>query len=660
MSAGGVPVERATARCGWGPHVLVHIGDAVQGRYPVEVSVVDDAGAVRVLPGATIDDATLDDLPDLTTDDTSAGATELAEAGDVLFGLLGAGLAEATGAGPLRLLLDVRPAGLRVLPWELLRDPDMGTFPFRDRDTPAARVYPKVVRTADVAVPAHVLVVVGDPLDDQLGADDEIDAIFEGLREAPCCWQVDVLRGPTMERFDEVYRDVEPDVLHVIGHGLDSDEGPAVDVQAGGAQVWQLTADFLTGVLDRMPRMAVLSACRSGAQPSQDASRLARGLSDALLRAGTHAVIAMQGDVVPASGARFTRALYAALARGDPVDTAAAEGRAAVKLAGRRHGARDWALPVLMLAADPGGLLRQPRRWSPEAVIGRHRELAPVPLMVDRTQARRWLQKRIRAAPDGDTGAGLLFVAGPERAGKSLLVLSALVAHAIRGAPVVYHSLEGHGCVSTADLVSRLIDAAGRWLAAADLPQDVLSALKQTSTEPGVAVPLLPPTGRADEPRTAAANAYQRLLGPLRALAGATDGPPLVLVLDGVGGIDERDAFVRGLLEPAALGSLGKVWLIVVDELNTLRDLAGERAEWLGEDRLLEVETFPPEDVVALVREYLARGRPAKVADPERWRAGWERMVGWAQDEPNFEPELFVSAAQLFMRGTGFPIGGQR
>ena len=488
--------------------------------------------------------------------------------------------------------------------------------------------------------------IVGDPQDKpDLGQDNEIEAIYEGLRRAPCGWHIDVLRGPTKEQLTARYRDFAPDVLHIIGHGTRGWGGPAVQMLPPGGRPWDLDAEFLVGNLPDglKPRLTVLNACRTADQP-HEALELARGLADALLDKGASAVVAMQGDIAPDPAACFTEHLYAALGGPAPVplDFAVAQARAAV---GRLDvEPRDWVLPRLTLRADPAILLHQPQQVLPADLIRAHPGFGEVMRMVDRSSQRRLVQ-RLDAAPpcDGPDPSGLLFVTGPPAIGKTLLMRSCVVSRAARGGAVVYHSSEGQGFVRAADFLLSLVDAVERWLGgrAAELCRDTTVALcevfgREVPMRYGAALarapqPAPPPAllltpARPQDPILAAYSMVRDLLGHL-----AGSGT-MVLVLDHVYWIDEKRAFVSGLIEPAARGDLAGVRVVLVEESKLLEGIAGQGTAVSMMDREIKVPAFTRAEAVALAREYLVRSRPCDV-DEQRWAEVRTMMIDWATAE---------------------------
>lgn len=626
--------------------VHVTIREAVDDRYPVELRRVDELGADVAVRSGTVG---RDDVSSLDLDPAllpNATEPEVDKAGLALFDLLDAAGLSAVWAAPqlCPLLFDIRPQELDGLPWELLRAPG-GIAPFRDAAVPAIRArLPWRDPAPRAPLPVHVLVIVGDPDDADLAVDAEIDAIHDGLRTAPCCWQVEVLTAPTQQALFECYPEIAPDIVHIIGHGVRTPDGPGVAMRPPGAPGWDLTADFVTGAMLAMPappRLVVLNACRTAEEPNR-AARLARALTSALLERDTPAVVAMQGDVDSGAAATFSRSLYAALAGGRPLDEAVVAARAAVRFAGR-FPARDWALPLAEITAAPAAVLGYAPRIAPAAVLSRHRGFRSVGLVVDRAPQRRILHRRIRPEPE-TAGDSLLFVTGEPEVGKSSLARACVVAQAVRGDGVVYHSLE-NGTVCAADFVLGVVDAARRWLGrwATPLCDETAAGVAALFGRPapgGAAA--VPPADLMDltlytpaRPNVAYApvdDAYRSLQALLVALARTQ---PLVLVLDHVGRVDEPAALVRGLIEPAATpGGLPGVQIVVVEGSDRIADLlsdpAGDVAEALG--RHIPVPAFGSGEVPALVREFLTRIRPDPV-DTAKWAKMRSKMIMWAAEK---------------------------
>lgn len=570
------------------------------------------------------------EVPDLATADEDG----LAAVGGELFGLLNGGeLVEAWRQDVGTIVLDVRADRLRALPWELLVDND-DKCPFSRAEQPAVRsTLPYPLDPPELSVPIHLMIVVGDPEDPAVDSAAEIDAIYRGLRGAPCCWQVDVLVKPSREELLEAFAEVLPHVFHFVGHGTSAGGAPALKIVADSGE-WDLTARFVARALGGAPpRLVVLNACRTAGRTA------VRGVSDAFLKEGAAAVVSTQGDVASTAAVRFAESLYRELASGRPVDVAVARARGKLEFA-TGMSPSDWALPVVETAAEPGSVLRHTRRWELKEVLQRYHELKEVPHLVDRSADRRRVHRGV-GVPDN----GLLYVTGAEQAGKSMLVRSYLLTRVVSGGPVVYVSLEGRIRVSTDDFVRMVAEEAKRWLDdyAAPLCDDTLAALSGQVQGP----PMLSarPAGSfvPVDPR------YKKLQGLLVNLARTK---PLVVLLDDVTLVNDHDALVNGLLAPASRGELHGVQVIVAGGRDRLRELTGER---ITPHLEIEVRKFAKQDAVLLVREYLARRRPDQVvaADQAKWDRFEQLMLEWAEERVMALNDL-LAPFEVVNHGSGY------
>jgi len=158
-------------------------------------------------------------------------------------------------------------------------------------------------------------------------------------------------------------------IFHFAGHGeFKGDMGDRYGSQEGvGAVILvddhghaepfsaQKLAINLTG---RSVRLAVLTACEVG---QRDAANAWAGVVTALTHAGIPAVVGMQFRIRDTNALAFSRAFYRALAAGQPIDAAVADGRFAIFNRGDED-ERDWGVPVLYLRAEDGVLFPQERK----------------------------------------------------------------------------------------------------------------------------------------------------------------------------------------------------------------------------------------------------------------------------------------------------------
>lgn len=177
-------------------------------------------------------------------------------------------------------------------------------------------------------------------------------------------------------------------IFHFAGHGkfeggpserYGSQEGAGAVIlldDKGGAKPFsaQKLAINLTG---RSVRLAVLTACEVG---QRDAASAWAGVVTALTHAGIPAVVGMQFRIRDTNALAFSRAFYRALAAGQPIDAAVADGRLAIFSRGDDN-ERDWGVPVLYLRAIDGVLF--PQAGSKPVIVGPDqtapRVISPVP-----------------------------------------------------------------------------------------------------------------------------------------------------------------------------------------------------------------------------------------------------------------------------------------
>jgi len=625
--------------------ILIRIGERADDAYPVQLCLDDGSDPLwhehphtcGSIPALALDGGRL------SLADDSVEHAAIAAAGQALLNSVSSGnLAGAWTAGgeqARHLMLDVRPPELRNLPWELLRD-QRQRWLFSDRERPAMRArLPFKVELTAMPVPVRLLVVLGDPADTDLGADDEIDGIYEGLRRVPGGWQVEVLHGPRMEDLRTSFAEMAPHVLHFIGHGTTQGGEPALEVRNATGH-WALTAGFIANALKGAPppRLVVLNACRTSEGGPQE---LLWGVTDGFLQNGAAAVVSMQGAIARDPAVRFSTELYRLLASGAAVDAAVAGARFEVQWTGGFH-PRDWALPSLTVQADPATILRLRHPVDPDGVLAERDDFDDVCWMVDRSREHRSIWQRF--APDiGEAAAGadLLFVTGVPRVGKSALVRSWVLTCRLRQLPAVYAELPRKN-IDWSELLERIASAAAGWLgtdarARSDaFVREMQAVLGQLSVVgPGVGampVPLAPAAFAAPAPFPRprllgdyVEDVFDRFRTFARELAG---DEPLLLVVDGIQKVKQFDHIVQGLLRPAAAGALRPVWLVIVEQQDLVRRMVPAD---LLKDRQVQVPPFKKDSVVRLTREYYTRkrGEYTEVQEnfPDRWELFVESMI---------------------------------
>lgn len=338
------------------------------GEYTVRV-IRSPAGG-ETSAGFRLDvDAILDRLPELEAvvlaSAVPARATipvaekTLREVGQQLFQALFTGAVKGTyraslGAAQqfghrLRVVLRLAAPELAALPWELLFDPDAGSYVCQDmpllRRIPAADYNP---RPLEVVPPLRILGIVAAPHDlPGLDAEAEKQHLTDALAEPVAAglvelvwadeatWtgiQTSLLAGPWQ-------------VLHFIGHGdydTNRQEG-RIALESNTGRTDMVESSRLMHLLreaEPTPRLVVLNSCSSRQAGQQN---LFSRTAAALVHGGISAVAAMQFAISDASAIAFARGFYSAIAHGRNIDKATGSGRRSIM----GLGTLEWVTPVL-------------------------------------------------------------------------------------------------------------------------------------------------------------------------------------------------------------------------------------------------------------------------------------------------------------------------
>lgn len=263
------------------------------------------------------------------------------------------GRIEAGAAQGLRLCLSIEDAALAYLPWELIHDPNRGFLAVA-----ANSAFSRYLRVPEPPLlvhqkPLRIVVIVESPKpnglapiseEEQLSLKAGLDSLGDGVKYL-------MLQNPSIEEIqNELQKD--PHVVHFLGHGTSSQ---LIFVNKNGETTGVTDEQFAILFLGRRSlRLVVLNACQSSA--AQDGS-IFSGIGPALVRAGLPAVVAMQYPTVQLdSAAKFSAAMYRALANGLPIDVAVNEGRNLLA-AGPLLKTRDWSTPVLYLGTRSGRII---------------------------------------------------------------------------------------------------------------------------------------------------------------------------------------------------------------------------------------------------------------------------------------------------------------
>lgn len=270
----------------------------------------------------------------------------------------------------LRLRFDGTPE-LEALPWELMYDRELDTFPARSPRTPLVRYVdvPAEPRPLHVKGALRVLLVLASPTGlPELDVDRERRAVEAAATSAPAgTMTVELLPRPTVEALDDWLAHQDVHVVHVIAHGGVESGSAVVYLADAYGRPEAVTAERLglrLGAHDPL-RLVVLNACdTTGAGDDGGFARL-------LVRSDVADVVAMQRVVSDQAAATFAAALYSAVAQGIPLDQAVAGSRVSMA----DGGGLEWATPVLFMRSPDGRLFDQSpgSAADPNADLGRRR-----------------------------------------------------------------------------------------------------------------------------------------------------------------------------------------------------------------------------------------------------------------------------------------------
>ncbi|HEX7681523.1 MAG TPA: CHAT domain-containing protein, partial [Thermoanaerobaculia bacterium] len=514
-------------------------------------------------------------------------------------------LTKARRAGGRKLRVSVRIAAkeLRRLPWELMvRD---RRLLFSDPENPISREWPAPAEAsvADEALPLRILVVIGVRDDDEkVKWKEELEVLRRSLHDNDMV-ELEELICPDAQEVIDALRDVQPHVLHFIGHGRMNAATKEAELvfYGAGTRAWPVNRIIQDLTLAGWtPPLVFLNACRSG---DLDADQSAYELAQVFIEQGARCVIGMQGDIDGGAAAVFAESVYQAIVKGRPLDSAVAGGRAAIAL--QRGETRDWALPVMYLAsAAPEAL---PREFGiPNAVqlLNDFREkFKELDDFVDRRDERRGLCSTLLGRGQSLQPQNLIVVVGPDAIGKSGVVGWCARHLRLRGRQVHYRNLARKEGVEIRSVLKSIRDgiADAHCAVLGPLPAEPFQAFDRKLKALEANEP------EADDPIPQLVETFIAGL----ALLAEKSSEPVVIVLDqfeltvpGAGGTVDTEDFrvhLKPFFDSVAAGMAGNLKLVVVireRELNKEASAAALKNK--GKD--VRIGTWPGAEFELLAR----------------------------------------------------------
>ncbi|MBD0312439.1 MAG: CHAT domain-containing protein, partial [Microcoleus sp. T3-bin5] len=274
----------------------------------------------------------------------------------------------------LQLRLGLKGRHLPRLPWEVLHAGDRplatGTDVVFSRYQPGTSLF-KQTRILPEPGPLKILMAIASPSDrDSLQLKREVLHLQEELenrtanplKNSPHSpeIQLTILEQPDREQLTQALEQGHYQVLHYAGHSnLGSRGGELYLVSSRTGLTETLSGDDLAGLLvNNGIQMAVFNSCRGAyGDPSDLADDSPeRNLTEALVKRGIPAVLAMAESIPDDVALTLTRLFYRNLNQGYPVDLSLSRARAGLISAYGSH-QLYWALPILYQHPDFDGYL---------------------------------------------------------------------------------------------------------------------------------------------------------------------------------------------------------------------------------------------------------------------------------------------------------------
>ena len=249
----------------------------------------------------------------------------------------------------LRVILRLDDPDLMALPWEGMYDG--ATDSYVSRREPLLRYLPVPTRPPPLKVqlPLRILALTASPrglalLDIQKEREDLDRALESPVQKG--LFDVHWIENATWQAVQEALLNGEWHVVHFIGHGYydtDHDEGVLAFVNDEGRAHRVRTEALVDLFLEAkpMPRLVVLNACETSATGSTD---MFAAVASSLVRAGVHAVAAMQFEISDKAAIAFCSGFYSAISAGRGVGAAVRSGRIAILGLGD---SLEWMTPTL-------------------------------------------------------------------------------------------------------------------------------------------------------------------------------------------------------------------------------------------------------------------------------------------------------------------------
>jgi len=273
----------------------------------------------------------------------------------------------------LRIELDVDEQTIpevAVLPWEFMCLPAAANLGDRWLGTDPNIVFSRRRALWDYAPPIQlekgeklrIALAISAPKDLGIVKYEEVQEALENLAkdQAERIELLPIVNPATPSAIDRLLEQ-KPHIFHFIGHGQMQNEAGEEGGQIALMQkvfntaLWR-DAGFFSELFNRWsPGVVVLQACESG---MLSASKAFAGVASKIVQMNIPVVVAMQYEVSNITASQFAYEFYERLAKGEPVDIAAQNGRRAIAL-NTHYRKRDFATPVIFMRVQDGYLFKR-------------------------------------------------------------------------------------------------------------------------------------------------------------------------------------------------------------------------------------------------------------------------------------------------------------
>lgn len=278
---------------------------------------------------------------------------------NVLSGFQQARASAQTLKVPLRVRLLIGPSApeLNSIYWEALRDPQDNTPLFTGENILFSRyLSSRDLRPVKLRAKGDLraLVAIANPSNlaefklAEVKVAEEMDRAKAALGDIPITFiPADANERCTLNKISERLREGY-DILYFAGHGAIIKNEPFIWLEDDAGKVARTSAlELSTRIkeLDEQPRFVILASCQSAGTGTGNALQ---GIGPRLAEAGVPAVIAMQGNILMDTVAKFMPVLFSELQKDGTIDRAVAVAR------GMAREQADYWMPALFMRLKSG------------------------------------------------------------------------------------------------------------------------------------------------------------------------------------------------------------------------------------------------------------------------------------------------------------------